>query len=174
MKTPSATSLPRAPRDESSARFRNYVILMTVRVVCFLLVLLITPYGWHTWLLAIGAVFLPYIAVMVANVGSQPPPTVAESPNQALPARPAAAAAAPPAPDAAHGVIRITEATPPTPAQPRERVWAPEYEPRPEAPAAAGPNTADAPTPADDADASGQGGTAPGGAATTHEEPPAP
>lgn len=130
MKTPSATSLPRAPRDESSARFRNYVILMTVRIVCFLLVLLITPYGWHTWLLAIGAVFLPYIAVMVANVGSQPPPSTAESPNQALPSTvPPARDPGTPAPDAGHQVIRITEATPPKPAQPRERVWAPEYDP---------------------------------------------
>jgi hypothetical protein len=130
VKTPSATSLPRAPRDESSARFRNYVILMTVRIVCFLLVLLITPYGWHTWLLAIGAVFLPYIAVMVANVGSQPPPSAAESPNQALPSTVTPAPdAATPAPDAGHQVIRITEATPPKPAQPRERVWAPEYDP---------------------------------------------
>ena len=33
--------------------------------------ILVTPYGWYTWLFAAGAVFLPYIAVVVANVGQE-------------------------------------------------------------------------------------------------------
>ena len=108
MKTPSATSLPRAPRDDTSARFRNYVILMAVRVTCFVLMVLITPYGWYTWILALGAVFLPYIAVMIANVGSGPPPKAAETPLLSI-----SSTATPHVPATGVEVIRITEATPP-------------------------------------------------------------
>lgn len=108
MKTPSATSLPRAPRDETSARFRNYVILMAVRITCFVLMVLITPYGWYTWILALGAVFLPYIAVMIANVGSGPPPAPAETPARSISPTPT-----PHVPASGVEVIRITEANPP-------------------------------------------------------------
>lgn len=107
MKTPSATSLPRAPRDDADARFRKYAIMMAVRVACFVLMVVITPYGWYTWLLAIGAVFLPYVAVVIANVGSAPPPAAAQSPELAITAPPADA---PPAPPVA--VYRITESAP--------------------------------------------------------------
>ncbi|HPT94692.1 MAG TPA: DUF3099 domain-containing protein [Microbacteriaceae bacterium] len=116
MKTPSATSLPRAPRDESSARFRNYVILMVIRVTCFALMVLITPYGWYTWVLAVGAVFLPYIAVMIANVGSGPPVNAAETAKLSLSSTPDPVAA----PESAPQVIQISEATPPQPAPRRE------------------------------------------------------
>lgn len=49
----------------------KYVIMMGVRVACFVAMILVTPYGWYTWLFAAGAVFLPYIAVVVANVGQE-------------------------------------------------------------------------------------------------------
>jgi heme exporter protein D len=65
----SATSLPRAPLDDAQKRMRKYFIMMSVRVICFVLMVVITPYGWYTWVLAVGAVVLPYIAVVVANVG---------------------------------------------------------------------------------------------------------
>ena len=68
--TQSATSLRRAPRDDAQSRMRKYFIMMSVRVVCFVLMVVITPYGWHTGILAVGAVLLPYLAVVVANVGS--------------------------------------------------------------------------------------------------------
>lgn len=65
--TPSATSLPIAPRTEADGRVRRYAITMTIRTVCFILMAVIQPMGWWTWVLAIGAVFLPYIAVVAAN-----------------------------------------------------------------------------------------------------------
>lgn len=64
---PSATSLDVSPEDDSRARTRNYLITMAIRTACLILLVVIRPYGWHTVVLAIGAVFLPYIAVVMAN-----------------------------------------------------------------------------------------------------------
>lgn len=113
MKPPSATSIPRAPRDESNARIRNYMITMGVRILCFVLMLVITPYGWYTWVLAAGAVFLPYFAVVIANVGSSPPPPTAERPERAI-----SAPGPQPETEAKPTVIRINEAPPREPREP--------------------------------------------------------
>ncbi|QKJ19581.1 DUF3099 domain-containing protein [Microbacterium hominis] len=108
----SATSLPRSPRDEAGARSRRYLIMMGVRIVCFVLMVLITPYGWYTWVLGAAAIFLPYIAVVSANVGDNVRSVGPENPERALPA------AADAAPDEAHvggaddRVIRIDETRP--------------------------------------------------------------
>ncbi|MEV7692084.1 DUF3099 domain-containing protein [Microbacterium sp. NPDC089189] len=105
----SATSLPRAPREDSSARFVKYMIMMAIRVGCFIAMVLITPYGWYTWVFAAGAVFLPYIAVVFANVGQEGTASRAVDPGRAIDAPPAAPVVAE-APDAAHpDIIRITE-----------------------------------------------------------------
>jgi hypothetical protein len=101
---PSATSLPRAPRDEVSARSTRYLVMMGVRIACFILMVVITPYGWYTWVLGAAAIFLPYIAVVSANVGQEARRNRREDPEPALPA------AAPTAPPAAPRVIRIEEA----------------------------------------------------------------
>ncbi|WES65561.1 DUF3099 domain-containing protein [Microbacter sp. GSS18] len=101
----SATSLPRAPRDEASARSRKYLIMMAIRVVCFILMVVITPYGWYTWVFGLAAVFLPYVAVVTANVASDVRSTEPEAPEaRALPTAPTA----PPA-DVGDRVIRIEE-----------------------------------------------------------------
>ncbi|WP_345802431.1 DUF3099 domain-containing protein [Microbacterium sp. AZCO] len=84
----SATSLPRAPRDEVSARSVRYLITMGIRVACFILMVVVQPYGWYTWLFAAGAVFLPYIAVVTANVGQDSKSRRSENPERALPAPP--------------------------------------------------------------------------------------
>lgn len=68
----SATSLPRAPRDDAHGRMTKYFTMMAIRVVCFVLMVTITPYGWYTWVFAIGACFLPYVAVVIANVAAAP------------------------------------------------------------------------------------------------------
>ncbi|MCT9819990.1 DUF3099 domain-containing protein [Microbacterium sp. W1N] len=115
----SATSLPRAPRDEAHTRMTKYFLMMSVRVVCFVLMVVITPYGWYTFVLAIGAVFLPYVAVVIANVGVSGPREGVVSPERSLPAAPAA----PAVPAAETGVIRIHEAG---------RTPAPAPEPTPE------------------------------------------
>ncbi|QAY61516.1 DUF3099 domain-containing protein [Microbacterium protaetiae] len=67
----SATSLPRAPRDEVTSRSARYLIMMAVRVLCFILMVFVQPFGWWTWIFGAGAIFLPYIAVVLANVGEE-------------------------------------------------------------------------------------------------------
>ena len=78
--------------------------MMGVRVACFILMVLITPYGWYTWVLGAAAVFLPYFAVVTANVSKNVRRTTSESPERALPSTPAAAPADEPT------VIRLNEA----------------------------------------------------------------
>ncbi|MBN9158597.1 MAG: DUF3099 domain-containing protein [Microbacterium sp.] len=81
-RTPDAavTSLPRAPRDEARDRVRHYAIIMGIRTVCFILVFTVQPMGWWTWVFAIAAAVLPYIAVVFANAGDDSVPTEVESP----------------------------------------------------------------------------------------------
>lgn len=105
---PSTTSLPQSPHDDAHARSTRYLVLMGVRIVCFILMVVITPYGWHTAILGAAAIFLPYIAVVGANVSENVRTTSSERPERALPP---AAEAAPPAPP---NVIRITETRPVT------------------------------------------------------------
>ena len=86
MKTPhppqSATSLPRAPRDDAHARSTKYLVMMAVRIACFGAMVLVTPYGWYTWAFAAGAVLLPYVAVVIANVGQDLRAGTAEAPGE--------------------------------------------------------------------------------------------
>jgi hypothetical protein len=117
-KTPppqSATSLPRAPRDDAGSRSVKYLITMGIRIGCFVAMVFVTPYGWYTWVFAAGAIFLPYFAVVVANVGEDTRREAAVSPERTLdaPGSSDATAAAPPAAEpAAPPVIRISEAPP--------------------------------------------------------------
>lgn len=63
---------------------RKYFLMMSVRVVCFILMVAVTPYGWHTWVFAIGAAVLPYLAVVVANVSRSPRERDAVAPARAV------------------------------------------------------------------------------------------
>jgi predicted tellurium resistance membrane protein TerC len=67
MKQPSITSLPPSPDEERRSRMRKYTIAMSVRMVCILLIFVVQ--GWWVWVFAFGAIVLPYIAVVLANVG---------------------------------------------------------------------------------------------------------
>jgi len=69
---------------------RTYAITMTIRIVCFLLMAIVQPYGWYTWVFAAAAAVLPYFAVVIANAGSDSSRAGAESPERQLEA-PAAA-----------------------------------------------------------------------------------
>lgn len=71
---------------------RTYAITMTIRIVCFLLMALIQPYGWYTWVFAGAAAVLPYFAVVIANAGSDSSRAGAESPERQLEAPTAPAA----------------------------------------------------------------------------------
>lgn len=81
--------------------------MMSVRMVCFVLMFVIQPYGWYTWVLAAGAIFLPYFAVVVANVGAKPTQVIAQSPDRIVEATHPDAPAPPPM------IIRISETPPP-------------------------------------------------------------
>jgi hypothetical protein len=84
----STTSLPQSPHDEESSRIRVYLLTMGIRVVCFILMVAVTPYSWYTLVFGVGAIFLPYVAVVLANVGKDAHSTEAEAPQRELPAPP--------------------------------------------------------------------------------------
>ena len=63
------TSAPKGLTTDQSARQRLYFFSMMLRTACFVLtVVLPSPYRWIALL---GAVVLPYIAVVVANAGRE-------------------------------------------------------------------------------------------------------
>jgi len=65
----SITSAQPSLSNDQSGRARRYFISMMIRTICFILtVLLPSPYRWFT---LIGALFLPYISVIVANAGRE-------------------------------------------------------------------------------------------------------
>ncbi|PWC07922.1 DUF3099 domain-containing protein [Mycetocola zhujimingii] len=68
MKQPSITSLPTAPEEEQRARMIKYTIAMSIRVVCLVLMLFVE--GWWLAVCVAGAIILPYVAVVLANVGT--------------------------------------------------------------------------------------------------------
>jgi hypothetical protein len=82
------------------------MVMMGIRIACFIAMAVVTPYGWYTFVFAAGAIFLPYLAVIVANVGQDAEVSSAVNPERMIEAaQPAPAAAAPDAPT----VIRIAE-----------------------------------------------------------------
>jgi hypothetical protein len=63
------TSAPQGLSKDQSARQRRYFFSMMIRTLCFILtVLLPSPYRWFALL---GAVTLPYFAVVIANAGRE-------------------------------------------------------------------------------------------------------
>jgi Protein of unknown function (DUF3099) len=66
----SVTGLPASLRDDQSTRMRRYLWSMGIRTACFVLaVVALGVLHWTVigWSLVIGAIILPYIAVVVAN-----------------------------------------------------------------------------------------------------------
>ena len=67
--TQSITSAQNCLTNDQSARQRRYFISMMVRTICFILtVVLPSPYRW---IALVGALTLPYIAVVAANAGRE-------------------------------------------------------------------------------------------------------
>ena len=65
----SITSAPKRLSSDLAGRQRRYLISMLIRTACFLLtVALPSPYRWFA---LVGAMFLPYIAVVIANAGRE-------------------------------------------------------------------------------------------------------
>ena len=66
MKQQSITTLPPSPEAERRSRMIKYTIAMTIRVACIFAMLFAK--GWWLAVFAAGAIFLPYVAVVLANV----------------------------------------------------------------------------------------------------------
>lgn len=67
----SLTTLPKSPTDDRQQRMKRYLIAMAVRLVCIGLCFVVQ--GWWLAVFAAGAIVLPYLAVVLANVGHEPP-----------------------------------------------------------------------------------------------------
>ena len=80
------TGVQRPHSDDLDQRMGRYLLSMLIRTVCVVLVLVI--HSPIRWAFAVGAVLLPYIAVVMANAGQ----ARGEPPLPTVDARPAAAA----------------------------------------------------------------------------------
>ncbi|WP_432571843.1 DUF3099 domain-containing protein [Kineococcus sp. SYSU DK005] len=84
------TAAPTAHTDDLGVRYRKYVVSMLVRTACFVLFVVVDH--WTRWFFVAGALFLPYVAVVLANAGREskgPPPesfSVPTAPVHDLPA----------------------------------------------------------------------------------------
>lgn len=67
--TPSITSVGRSHQQDINSRMLKYSITMGIRVLCFGLIFVL-PSPWR-WVAAVGAIFLPYVAVLIANAGRE-------------------------------------------------------------------------------------------------------
>jgi predicted cobalt transporter CbtA len=95
MKQQSITTLPASPDEERRRRMIRYAVTMGIRMVCIVLMLFVQ--GWWLLVCALGAILLPYFAVVAANVhGEQRAPTVLRPGAVATLPRPDIPPAAPP------------------------------------------------------------------------------
>jgi DUF3099 family protein len=84
------TEAQRSKSEDIAYRERRYLIMMAIRVVCFVVAVVVFAKGggWLTAIPAVGAIIIPYFAVVFANGGREPGSTKgfrAYEPN--LPAR---------------------------------------------------------------------------------------
>ena len=68
------TQAQRPLSEDIRYRQRRYLIMMSIRALCFViaLVMFVNHAGWLTAIPAVGAIFLPYFAVVMANGGREP------------------------------------------------------------------------------------------------------
>jgi len=71
------TEAQRSKSEDIAYRERRYLIMMGVRVVCFVIAVVVFANGggWLTAIPAIGAIAIPYFAVVFANGGREPSST---------------------------------------------------------------------------------------------------
>lgn len=82
-KPQSITSLAESPDEERNRRMVQYAVAMGIRVVCVFLCFFLQ--GWWLILPAIGAIVLPYFAVVIANASRRAPAEPVASVHFALP-----------------------------------------------------------------------------------------
>ena len=68
------TEAPRPMSQDIAYRQRRYLIMMGIRLVCFVIAVLmfVNGAGWLTAIPAVGAIVIPYFAVVFANGGREP------------------------------------------------------------------------------------------------------
>ena len=68
------TQAHRSLSDDIAYRQRRYLLMMGIRTACFVIavVLFMNHFGWLAAIPAIGAIFIPYFAVVFANGGREP------------------------------------------------------------------------------------------------------
>jgi hypothetical protein len=71
------TSAAGARSEEIRGRERRYLISMGIRTLCFILAV-VSMGHWFMWAFLAGAVFLPYVAVVLANAGANLDPGKSE------------------------------------------------------------------------------------------------
>ena len=68
------TQAQRSLSDDIAFRQRRYLLMMGIRAVCFVIavVLFVNHLGWLSAIPAVGAIAIPYFAVVFANGGREP------------------------------------------------------------------------------------------------------
>jgi hypothetical protein len=68
------TQARRSLSDDISFRQRRYLLMMGIRAVCFVIavVMFVNHLGWLVVIPAVGAIAIPYFAVVFANGGREP------------------------------------------------------------------------------------------------------
>jgi Protein of unknown function (DUF3099) len=68
------TEAQRSRSADIAYRERRYLIMMGIRVVCFVIAVIVFTQGggWLTAIPAVGAIAIPYFAVVFANGGREP------------------------------------------------------------------------------------------------------
>lgn len=64
------TSAAPNARQEMAGRQRRYLLSMSLRTICFVGAVLVGDI-WLRWVLVAGAVVLPYVAVVAANIATR-------------------------------------------------------------------------------------------------------
>ncbi len=68
------TDAQRPMSEDIAYRERRYLVMMGIRVLCFVIaiVLFLAHAGWVAAIPAVGAIIIPYFAVVFANGGREP------------------------------------------------------------------------------------------------------
>jgi hypothetical protein len=68
------TQARRPMSEDISYRQRRYLLMMGIRSVCFIIavVMFVNHLGWLVVIPIVGAIFIPYFAVVFANGGREP------------------------------------------------------------------------------------------------------
>lgn len=63
------TGVTQGTTESQKHRQRRYLISMSIRTICWILA--IVTNGWLRWVFFVGALLLPYFAVVIANAGRE-------------------------------------------------------------------------------------------------------